>query len=83
MHLAHATEYMLMGISVGLALIAIIYAWTRFSKKPEIEEAKVQEKYLQTNGMLMNCMMQLLQNHYLALGAFFKNVIEKSGIDVL
>ena len=30
---------MLMGVSVGACIIAIIYAWTRFSKKPEIAEA--------------------------------------------
>jgi NADH-quinone oxidoreductase subunit L len=34
----HATEYMLLGVSIGLILIAIIYAWVRFSKNPETGE---------------------------------------------
>ena len=37
-HLDHSTEYMLMGISVGIAVIAIFYAIGRFSKRPELGE---------------------------------------------
>src|ERR1044072_6346299 len=34
----HHTEINLMMISVGLALIAVIFAWFRYSKKPELNE---------------------------------------------
>lgn len=37
-HLDHNTEYMLMGLSVGLAVIAILVALFRYSKKPEVHE---------------------------------------------
>jgi NADH-quinone oxidoreductase subunit L len=33
------TEWGLMGVSVALALIGTIYAWGRFSRRPELEEA--------------------------------------------
>jgi NADH-quinone oxidoreductase subunit L len=36
--LDHNTEYMLMGISVGVAVIAILVALVRYSKKPELNE---------------------------------------------
>jgi NADH-quinone oxidoreductase subunit L len=37
--LSHSTEYMLMGISVGIAAIAIFVAIGRYSKKPDLDEA--------------------------------------------
>ncbi|WP_126973080.1 NADH-quinone oxidoreductase subunit L [Gynurincola endophyticus] len=37
-HLSHSTEYMLMGVSVGIAAIAIFYAVNKFSKNPDLEE---------------------------------------------
>ena len=33
------TEWGLMGVSVALALVGTIYAWGRFSRRPELEEA--------------------------------------------
>jgi NADH-quinone oxidoreductase subunit L len=38
--LAAGTEWMLIGVSVLLALVGTIWAWSRFSKKPELEDAK-------------------------------------------
>jgi NADH-quinone oxidoreductase subunit L len=37
-HLDHNTEYMLMGVAMGLAVIAILVALFRYSKKPEVHE---------------------------------------------
>jgi NADH-quinone oxidoreductase subunit L len=37
-HMDHNTEYMLMGISVGVAALAIFIAIARYSKKPELNE---------------------------------------------
>jgi NADH-quinone oxidoreductase subunit L len=82
---AHAldtgTEYMLMAISVGLAVIAIIYAWTRFSKKPEIAEAEGAGKLLANKWYVDELYDKVIANPLVALGGFLKNVIEKSGID--
>jgi NADH-quinone oxidoreductase subunit L len=36
--LSAGTEWALMGISVAVALIGTIYAWGRFSRKPELDE---------------------------------------------
>src|SRR5579872_5233259 len=38
--LATGTEWMLIGVSVLVAAIGVIWAWTRFSKKPELDDAK-------------------------------------------
>lgn len=37
-HLDHSTEYLLMGVSVAIALVAIFIAVNRFRKKPELQE---------------------------------------------
>lgn len=37
-HLSHSTEYMIMGASLAVAIIAIVYAWNKFSKNPELDE---------------------------------------------
>src|SRR5256885_224198 len=39
-HPEHSIEYRLMAVSVGLAVIAILIALFRFSKKPELNEPK-------------------------------------------
>ncbi|MGI8633907.1 MAG: NADH-quinone oxidoreductase subunit L [Segetibacter sp.] len=76
-----STEYVLMGISVALAIIAIIYAWTRFSKKPEIAEAEGVGKLLANKWYIDELYDKIVTNPLLSLSSFLKNVIEKSGID--
>ena len=39
-HPDHATEYILIGVSVLAAIIASLVAWNRFSKRPDLEEAQ-------------------------------------------
>ncbi|HSU48999.1 MAG TPA: NADH-quinone oxidoreductase subunit L [Segetibacter sp.] len=75
------TEYMLMGISVALAVVAIIYAWTRFSKKPEIAEAEGAGKLFANKWYVDELYDKVITNPLMSLGAFLKNVVEKSGID--
>jgi len=79
--LDHGTEYMLMGISVALALIAIVYAWSRFSKKPEIEEAEGAGKLLANKWYVDELYDTVISKPLLASGNVLKNVVEKSGID--
>jgi NADH-quinone oxidoreductase subunit L len=79
--LDHGTEYMLMGVSVGLAVIAIIYAWTRFSKKPEIAEPQGAGKFFAEKWYVDELYDAIVARPLLAMANFFKNVIEKSGID--
>lgn len=77
------TEYMLMGISVGLALIAIIYAWKRFSSKPELAELEGAGKVLANKWYVDELYDALVAKPMLGLGTFFKNIVEKSGIDAV
>jgi NADH-quinone oxidoreductase subunit L len=80
-HLSHATEYVLMGVSVGLALIAILYAWTRFSKHPEKAEPTGAGKLLANKWYVDELYDNIVAKPLLALARVLNNVIEKSGID--
>ncbi len=80
-HLSHSTELMLMAVSVTLAIIAIIYAWTRFSKTPEIEEPSGVGKLLANKWYVDEIYDSAIAKPLLGLGAFFTRVIERSGID--
>jgi NADH-quinone oxidoreductase subunit L len=79
--LSHTTEFMLMGVSVALALIAIVYAWLRFSKKPEIEEAEGAGKFLANKWYVDELYDAAFAKPLLGTGSVLKNVVEKSGID--
>lgn len=79
--LNHGTEYMLMGVSVGLALIAIIYAWTRFSKRPEIEDAQGAGKVLANKWYVDELYDAVIAKPLLLFANVLKNIVEKSGID--
>jgi NADH-quinone oxidoreductase subunit L len=80
-HLDHQTEYMLMAISVGLALFAVIYAWIRFSRRPEIEEPTGAAKVLANKWYVDELYDAIIAKPLLAIAAVFKNVIEKGIID--
>lgn len=58
--LTHSTEYMLMGASVAGALIALVYAWNKYSKyqKRKQQQAGLQNCW-KTNGMLTSCIILL------------------------
>jgi NADH-quinone oxidoreductase subunit L len=75
------TELMLMAVSVGVALIAIIYSWIRFSKKPEIAEPKGTGKFLANKWYTDELYDLIITRPLLAIAGIFKNVVEKSGID--
>lgn len=79
--LSHSTEYGLMGISVGLALFAILYAVNRFSKKPEMEDASGFGKVLANKWYVDEIYDAIIGKPLKAISKFFNNVIEKSGID--
>jgi NADH-quinone oxidoreductase subunit L len=81
--LSHGTEYMLMGVSVGLAAIAIIYALSRFTKSPEVGEPEGAGKFLANKWYVDELYDNIIAKPLFGLAAFFKNVIEKSGIDAV
>ncbi len=77
----HATDYMLMSVSVGLAAIAIVYAVSRFSKKPDLEEANGFGKVLANKWYVDELYDTIIVKPLNALGDFLDSVVEKSGID--
>ena len=79
--LAHSTEYMLMGISVAIATIAILFAVSHYSKKPQLEDATGLGKVLENKWYVDELYDTVIVNPLNALAGFFKNIVEKSGID--
>ena len=82
--LSHATEYALMGVSVGGALIALLFAWKKFSQyeKVEVSETgigKVMANKWYVDELYDKIIVQPLQS----LATFFNQVIEKNIIDGL
>jgi NADH-quinone oxidoreductase subunit L len=81
--LDRGTEFMLMAISVAIALVAIIYAWSRFSKKPEIAEPEGAGEFLANRWYIDELYDAIITKPLLAFAGFLKRVIEKSGIDAV
>ncbi|MFZ1529748.1 MAG: NADH-quinone oxidoreductase subunit L [Ferruginibacter sp.] len=82
--ISHRTEYMLMAISVAAALLAIAFAWNKFSKyeKPGTENtgfAKLLENKWYVDELYNSIVVKPLKG----LSAFFSNIIERKGIDGL
>jgi len=77
----HNTEWMLMGISVAIAAIAILFAVNKFSKKPEMQDAEGFGKVLANKWYVDELYDTIIVKPLESLANFFKNIIEKSGID--
>ncbi|HMR83081.1 MAG TPA: NADH-quinone oxidoreductase subunit L, partial [Niabella sp.] len=78
---SHSTEWMLTGVSSLLIIIMVVLAWTRFSKKPDIEDAKGFGKLLQDKWYVDEIYHSIIIKPLNAIGAFFNNVFEKNIID--
>lgn len=84
--LDHTTEYILMGVSVGGALIAMIYAYTRYVKQSHIPADDRVERgtlaRLSYNKFFIDELYNSLITRPLdALSGFFFRTIDKLGID--
>ena len=80
-HIEHSTEYMLMAISVAIAALAVIFAIVRFSKKPELKDATGIAKAMENKWYVDELYDAAIVRPLEAVAVFFKNIIEKSGID--
>ena len=80
-HIEHSTEYLLMGISVAIAAIAIIFAINKFSKRPELEDATGFGKVLSDKWYVDELYDTVFVRTTLAKAKFLKNIIEKNIID--
>ncbi|MFI5156615.1 MAG: NADH-quinone oxidoreductase subunit L [Chitinophagales bacterium] len=74
-------ELMLMAVSVGLALIAILAAWTRYSRNPDLTDAKGFGKILQNKWYVDELYDAIFVRPLNAFAKFLNNVVEKSIID--
>lgn len=80
-HPDHSTEYMLIGISVAVAIIMAVFAWIRFSKKPELDEPSGFGKIM-ANGFYVNQLYNAVILSPLNKFSRFLNIhIEKNLID--
>jgi NADH-quinone oxidoreductase subunit L len=83
MELPASTEWMLMGVSTVLALVMVLYALSRFSKKPELAEPVGFGKWMADKFYVDEIYNALIVKPINALGDFFNRVVERSVIDGL
>jgi NADH-quinone oxidoreductase subunit L len=81
-HISHATEYMLMGISTGLALLMIVFAWLQY-RNYQRKETGAFGKLLENKWYVDELYENIIVKPLHRAGQFFNNVLEKSVIDGL
>lgn len=80
-HPSHSTEWILAGISSILVIITIVIAWNRYSKQPDLEDAKGFGKLLENKWYVDEFYESIIVKPVNALGSFFNNIIERKVID--
>jgi NADH-quinone oxidoreductase subunit L len=78
---SHNTEWMLTGVSSVLILLVIVFAWNKFSRKPDLAEAKGFGKVLENKWYVDELYDKIIVNPLRWLGGFLNGVIEKNVID--
>lgn len=80
--LSHSTEYMLMIVSVALALLALVYAWRRFRKYQKTDAVETGlGKVLENKWYVDELYDGLIVRPMQSIAKYFTNVVEKKGID--
>ena len=79
----HQTEWTLLIISVAAALAGVIFAFVRFSKKPELAEAEGFGKVLQDKWYVDQLYDKIVVNPLNSFGNFLNRVFERSVVDWL
>jgi NADH-quinone oxidoreductase subunit L len=74
---------MLIAVSLTLIVFSIIWAWMKFSKKPEMEEAQGLGKVLANKWYVDELYDLIVSKPLKSLGAVLNRFIEKSAIDGL
>ena len=80
--LSHATEWLLMGVSVGLVLVMIAFAY-KATQKAQFTAAKGFGKILENKWYVDELYQAIILTPLNHLGVFLQQIIEKSGIDAL
>jgi NADH-quinone oxidoreductase subunit L len=74
-------ELTLMAISVAVAIFGVVYAWSKFSKSPDLEEAAGFGKVLSNKWYVDEMYDVIIVKPLNAFGKFLNEVVEKSVID--
>jgi NADH-quinone oxidoreductase subunit L len=82
-HISHETEYLLLGVSITLILIVVVYAWKRFASKPDLSEASGFGKLLANKWYVDELYAAVVSKPLDKLSAFGLKFIEKKSIDGL
>jgi NADH-quinone oxidoreductase subunit L len=80
---SHQTEWMLTAISSVLIIIVVVFAWRRFTAKPELEDATGAGKVLENKWYVDELYDKAVVRPLHWLGGAFNTVIEKGVIDGL
>ena len=80
-HLDHNTEYLLMGVSVAIALIAIFVAISRFRRKPELQDASGFGKVLANKWYVDELYHSVVIRPLNAFAKLLNRAIERNFID--
>lgn len=81
--ISHATEYLLLGISITILLIVIIYSWKRFASKPELGEATGLGNMLERKWYVDEIYQAIVSKPIDRLAGWFTSVMEKRILDGL
>ncbi len=86
--LDHTTEYILMAVSVGVAIIAMLYAYNRYVKQAHVPANEITERSglarLSYNKFFIDEIYDALITRPLnSLSGFFFRTVDKAGIDGL
>ncbi|MEO8405072.1 MAG: NADH-quinone oxidoreductase subunit L [Chitinophagaceae bacterium] len=79
--LSHQTEWMLTGVSTVLIVIVVVFAWKKFSSKPDTEEATGFGKVLANKWYVDELYDKIIVKPLNKLGQFFDEVFEKQVVD--
>ena len=80
--MTRSTEYMLMIISVSLALVALIYAWIKFSKYQKTNATETGlGKMLENKWYVDELYNGIIVKPIQSIANYFNGVVEKKGID--
>ena len=80
--LDHSTEYILMAVSVIGALIALLFAWNKFSKyQKATDESTGVGKVLENKWYVDELYDAIIVKPMRSLASFFNNILERRGID--
>lgn len=82
LHVEHSTEYLLMGLTTAVAIVAIVIAWLRYKEYKEEQPGPV-GKFLANKWYVDELYDSIIVQPVHKLGVFANRYLERSGIDAM